>query len=51
MITWLGIALCLMHSAMFSGLNLAMFGMSRLRLEVAADNGKDMFAALRAALD
>ena len=36
---WLGIAVCLLHSAMFSGLNLGFFGMSRLRLEVQADLG------------
>ena len=37
---WLGIALCLTQSAMFSGLNLALLGTSRLRLEVevAANN-------------
>ncbi len=32
-IIWIGIALCLIHSAMFSGLNLAFFSLSRLRLE------------------
>ncbi len=36
---WLGIALCLSQSAMFSGLNLAVFSISRLRLEVDAANG------------
>lgn len=36
---WLGILLCLSQSAMFSGLNLAMFGVSRLRLEVEASTG------------
>lgn len=38
--TWFGIGLCVLHSAMFSGLNLALFGLSRLRLEieVATDN-------------
>jgi len=34
--TWLGILFCLSQSATFSGLNLAMFGISRLRLEVEA---------------
>lgn len=34
--TWLGILLCLSQSATFSGLNLALFGISRLRLEVEA---------------
>jgi metal transporter CNNM len=32
-------ALCLVQSAMFSGLNLALFGVSRLRLEVEASTG------------
>jgi len=36
---WLGIALCLTQSAMFSGLNLAVFSLSRLRLEAAAEGG------------
>ncbi|MGA7986446.1 MAG: hypothetical protein WCA01_14795 [Burkholderiales bacterium] len=31
--TWLGVALCLSQSAMFSGLNLALFSVSRLRLQ------------------
>ncbi len=38
-LTWIGIVVCLAHSAMFSGLNLGMFGMSRLRLEVEAAAG------------
>ena len=37
--TWLGIALCLSQSAIFSGLNLAYFSMSRLRLEIQVANG------------
>jgi hypothetical protein len=38
--SWIGIAFCLSQSAMFSGMNLAAFSISRLRLEVqvAADN-------------
>ena len=36
---WIGIALCISQSAMLSGLNLAIFSVSRLRLEVAAANG------------
>lgn len=36
---WLGIIFCLSQSAMFSGLNLALFGISRLRLEVEATSG------------
>ncbi len=38
---WLGIALCLSQSAMLSGLNLAVFSISRLRLEAAAKGGDD----------
>jgi hypothetical protein len=40
-LTWVGIAACLSQSAMFSGLNLAMFGISRLNLEAAAEAGLD----------
>jgi hypothetical protein len=36
---WLGIAFCVSQSAMFSGLNLAIFSVSRLRLEVEAAGG------------
>ena len=36
---WIGIALCLLNSAAFSGLNLAVFGISRLRLEIEAASG------------
>lgn len=35
-LTWIVIVVCLAHSGMFSGLNLAMLGISRLRLEVEA---------------
>ena len=38
-LTWIGIGLCLAHSATFSGLNLAVFGLSRLHLEVEAEGG------------
>jgi len=38
--TWAGIVLCLSQSAMFSGLNLAFFSISRLRLEAEAEQGK-----------
>lgn len=34
-----GILICLLQSAMFSGLNLGFFGLSRLKLEVQADIG------------
>lgn len=36
---WVGIAFCLSQSAMFSGLNLAFFSISRLRLEVEKRQG------------
>ena len=36
---WAGILICLCHSAMFSGLNLAFFSLSRLRLEAEASTG------------
>ena len=35
-LTWIGILLCLSQSAMFSGLNLAFFSISKLRLEIEA---------------
>ncbi|MCA8943315.1 MAG: DUF21 domain-containing protein [Planctomycetes bacterium] len=38
-LTWIGVVVCLLHSATFSGLNLALFGLSRLQLEVEADGG------------
>jgi metal transporter CNNM len=36
---WIGIAICISQSAIFSGLNLAVFSVSRLRLEVEATGG------------
>lgn len=38
-VTWIGIAFCLSQSALFSGLNLAVFSIGRLRLEVDAAGG------------
>jgi metal transporter CNNM len=38
-LVWIGIAISLSQSAMFSGLNLAVFSLSRLRLEVELANG------------
>ena len=35
---WLGIFFCITQSAMFSGLNLAFFSFTRLRLEIEAEN-------------
>lgn len=37
--TWIGICFCISQSAMFSGLNLAYFSISRLRLEVEVASG------------
>ncbi len=36
-LTWVGIFICLTQSAMFSGLNLAFFSFTRLRLEIEAE--------------
>ncbi|MCG7851402.1 MAG: DUF21 domain-containing protein [Methanosarcinaceae archaeon] len=38
-LTWISIFICILHSAIFSGLNLALFGLTRLRLEVEAESG------------
>ena len=40
-VVWVGIFVCLAHSAMFSGLNLAFFSLSRLRLEAEAAAGSE----------
>ncbi len=37
-IIWAGILLCISQSAIFSGLNLAFFSLTRLRLEIEAEN-------------
>jgi hypothetical protein len=37
--TWIGIGFCITQSAIFSGLNLAFFSISRLHLEVEASRG------------
>ncbi len=39
LVIWAGILFCITQSAMFSGMNLALFSISRLRLEVEADLG------------
>ena len=39
LLTWIGILLCLTQSAMFSGLNLGLFSLSKLELEVEARKG------------
>jgi len=38
-LTWIGIEFCIAQSAFFAGLNLAIFSVSRLRLEVEAAGG------------
>ncbi len=38
-ITWIGILVCISQSAMFSGLNLAFFSVTKLRLEVEMSKG------------
>lgn len=40
-LAWLGIAFCISQSAMFSGLNLAFFSLSRLQLEIEAEQGSE----------
>lgn len=47
-LTWAGIAFCLSQSAMFSGLNLAYFSVSRLRLEIQVANGDGAAASILA---
>ncbi len=37
---WFGIVFCVSQSAMFSGLNLAFFSISRLPLEIESNNNK-----------
>lgn len=37
LLTWVGITLCVVQSAIFSGLNLAFFSLNRLQLEVDAE--------------
>ncbi len=44
---WLGIALCVAQSAVLSGLNLAIFSISRLRLEIAVASGSHDAAKVR----
>ena len=43
-LTWIGIAFCISQSAIFSGLNLAFFSLTRLRLEIAAEQSKSVRA-------
>jgi hypothetical protein len=39
LVIWIGIAACIGHAGLFSGLNLAVFSISRLRLEVESAGG------------
>ncbi len=39
LLLWIGIVFCISQSAMFSGLNLAFFSLSRLQLEVEMKQG------------
>ncbi|MDQ2078219.1 DUF21 domain-containing protein [Marinimicrobium sp. ABcell2] len=41
LLTWIGIFLCLSQSAMLSGLNLGIFSLTRLELQVAAQSGDE----------
>jgi hypothetical protein len=43
---WTAILICLCHSAMFSGLNLAFFSLSRLRLQAEASTGNQAAAKI-----
>lgn len=45
-LTWIAVFICLAHSAMFSGLNLAFFSLSRLRLETEAGAGNSAAASV-----
>lgn len=47
-LTWTGIALCITQAGIFSGLNLAFFSVSRLRLEVEETGGSADAAKLLA---
>ena len=38
---WLGIIACVIQSALFAGLTLAIFSLSQLRLQLEADAGKN----------
>ena len=38
---WLGIVTCITLSALFAGLNLAIFSLSQLRLQIEADSGNN----------
>jgi len=46
MLIWLGILFCISQSAMFSGLNLAFFSLSRLQLEMESTHGNKAAAQI-----
>lgn len=46
-LVWAGIVFCVTQSAMFSGLNLAFFGLSRLQLEVEAETSPRALRVLK----
>jgi CBS domain containing-hemolysin-like protein len=48
LLTWIAIGLCIIQTGIFSGLNLALFSVSRLRLEVEAAGGDTDAAELYA---
>ncbi|MDB4284646.1 CNNM domain-containing protein [bacterium] len=51
-VTYLGILVCILHSAMFSGANLAFFSLGRMRLEAEAEKGsKSAAKVLRLRMD
>jgi metal transporter CNNM len=50
-LTWIGIGLCLAQSAVFSGLNLAVFSLGTLELEVEAKKGNRRARAVLALRD
>lgn len=41
LLTWIGILILIIQSGIFSGLNLALFGLSALRLQAMADTGNE----------
>lgn len=48
MLTWIAIGLCILQTGIFSEINLALFSVSRLRLEVEAASGNTDAAKLYA---
>ena len=45
-LVWLGIGFCVLQSGTFSGLNLALFGLGRMHLEVEASAGSEAAATI-----